>query len=138
MPSSLEELKEHERSASANARAVDGWPLKRVAVNGWCLRPGAVQVSGWRLGLRQLALAGAGLARLAEFTVREDVSARRLLAVLEDLNPGDLEEVHAVYLGQAALCPRASAPSSISSPAMPASRRAGRGRAPDFAGNAPA
>ncbi len=65
---------------------------------------GAVQVSDGE-GLRQLALAGAGLARLAEFTVREDVSARRLVPVLEDLNPGDLEEVHAVYLGQGGALP---------------------------------
>ncbi len=56
-------------------------------------------------GLRHLALTGAGLARLAEFTVRGDVRAGRLVPVLEDLNPGDLEEIHAVFLGQGGALP---------------------------------
>jgi len=50
--------------------------------------------------LRRLAVAGLGLARLAAFQVREDLAAGRLQAVLEDFNPGDVEEVHAVFLGQ--------------------------------------
>ncbi|MFQ6160528.1 LysR family transcriptional regulator [Sinorhizobium meliloti] len=104
MPSSLEELKEHERLGFCYARAVDGWPLRRGGETVVLPASGAVQVSDGE-GLRQLALAGAGLARLAEFTVREDVSARRLVPVLEDLNPGDLEEVHAVYLGQGGALP---------------------------------
>jgi DNA-binding transcriptional LysR family regulator len=50
--------------------------------------------------MRHLALSGAGLARLAVFTVRADIAAGRLVSVLEDLNPGDLEEFYAVYIGQ--------------------------------------
>lgn len=50
--------------------------------------------------LRQLALAGLGLARLAAFQVRADIAAGRLQAVLEAFNPGDSEEVHAVFVGQ--------------------------------------
>ena len=34
-----------------------------------------------------------------------DVAAGRLLPVLEDANPGDLEEVHAVFLGQGGYLP---------------------------------
>ncbi len=47
-----------------------------------------------------LALAGAGLARLAAFTVKSDIAAGRLQPVLEEFNPGDIEEFHAVYIGQ--------------------------------------
>ena len=50
--------------------------------------------------LRQLALAGLGLARLAAFQVRADIAAGWLQAVLEEFNPGDSEEVHAVFVGQ--------------------------------------
>ena len=44
--------------------------------------------------------AGAGLARLAAFQVRDDIAAGRLLPILERCNPGDTEEVHAVFVGQ--------------------------------------
>jgi DNA-binding transcriptional LysR family regulator len=50
--------------------------------------------------MRHLALAGAGIARLAAFTVKADLDAGRLLPVLEELNPGDVEEFYAVYIGQ--------------------------------------
>ena len=50
-------------------------------------------------------LAGLGLARLAAFQVREDIAAGRLAPVLEDCNPGDMEEVHAVYVGQGGYLP---------------------------------
>lgn len=46
-----------------------------------------------------------GLARLAAFTVREDIAAGRLVPVLERLNPGDREAFHAVYVGQGGLLP---------------------------------
>jgi DNA-binding transcriptional LysR family regulator len=49
---------------------------------------------------RQLASGGAGIARLSRFHVGADVSAGRLVAVLEDFNPGDREDIHAVFLGR--------------------------------------
>jgi DNA-binding transcriptional LysR family regulator len=42
--------------------------------------------------LRQLALGSNGLARLAVYTVRDDIAAGRLIPVLEDFNPGDHED----------------------------------------------
>lgn len=50
--------------------------------------------------LRQLALTGLGLARLAAFQVKDDIAAGRLVPVLEKFNPGDTESVHAVFVGQ--------------------------------------
>ncbi|PDT51684.1 MULTISPECIES: LysR family transcriptional regulator [Sinorhizobium] len=104
MPSSLDELRAHDRLGFCYARAVDGWPLRQAGETIVLPASGAVQVSDGE-GLRHLTLAGAGLARLAEFTVREDMRAGRLLPVLEDLNPGDLEEIHAVFLGQGGALP---------------------------------
>ena len=55
--------------------------------------------------LRTLALSGVGLVRLGSFIVRDDIAANRLVPVLEEFNPGDNDEVHAVYLGQGRLLP---------------------------------
>ena len=55
--------------------------------------------------LRQMAVAGVGITRLAAFTVRDDLAAGRLVPVLEAQNPGDLEDFHAVFSGQGGYLP---------------------------------
>jgi DNA-binding transcriptional LysR family regulator len=60
--------------------------------------PSNIQVNNGET-MRQLVLAGVGLGRLAHFHVIDDLRARRLVTVLDD-EPGDVEEIHAVYLGQ--------------------------------------
>jgi DNA-binding transcriptional LysR family regulator len=50
--------------------------------------------------LRQLALAGLGIARLSCFHIAADLRAGRLVSILEAYNPGDIEPLHAVFLGQ--------------------------------------
>ncbi len=49
--------------------------------------------------LSQLALAGVGLARVGSFSVADDIAGGRLVPVLEAFNPGDMEAVHAVFVG---------------------------------------
>ncbi len=80
------------------ARAIEGWPIlvdgepaAGAPVGNACASNGDA--------LRRLAVGGLGLARIALFQVREDIAAGRLVPVLEAFNPGDLEEVHAVYIG---------------------------------------
>lgn len=51
--------------------------------------------------LGQLAAAGVGIARVGAFSVVDDIAAGRLVPVLEDLNPGDVELIHAVFVGGA-------------------------------------
>jgi len=51
--------------------------------------------------LGQLAAAGVGIARVGAFSVVDDIAAGRLIPVLEDLNPGDVELIHAVFVGGA-------------------------------------
>ena len=65
---------------------------------------GNVQVSDGD-ALRTLAISGVGLVRLASFIIRDDIAANRLVPVLEEFNPGDIDELHAVYLGQGGLLP---------------------------------
>ncbi|XAZ22046.1 LysR family transcriptional regulator [Sinorhizobium sp. B11] len=98
-PHSAGELQNHRRIGFSYARALEGWPILE---NGGeitiPLTPG-LQVGDGE-AMRHLALSGAGLARMTEFTVRADIAAGRLVPLLEDLNPGDVEEFYAVYIGQ--------------------------------------
>ncbi|PRD42524.1 LysR family transcriptional regulator [Phyllobacterium phragmitis] len=98
-PNTVPELEKHNRLGFCYARTIEGWPLIYEGEAVTLPVIGNVQVSDGE-AMRQLALAGAGLARVAAFTVRDDIKAGRLVTVLEDCNPRDLEEVHAVYLGQ--------------------------------------
>jgi DNA-binding transcriptional LysR family regulator len=54
---------------------------------------------------RRLVLAGQGLARLAHFHIGGDIAAGRMVPVLEAFNPGDVEEIHAVYVGHGGRLP---------------------------------
>ncbi|PDT05566.1 LysR family transcriptional regulator [Rhizobium chutanense] len=98
-PCTIADLRRHCRIGFSYARAVEGWPLREggemVTVP---ITPG-VQVGDGE-AMRHLAIAGAGLARLAAFTVRADLEAGRLIRVLEAANPGDTEEFYALYMGQ--------------------------------------
>jgi DNA-binding transcriptional LysR family regulator len=98
-PKAIEDLDGHNRLGFGYVRTVDGWPMKS---NGKVIvvpAVGRVQASDGE-GLRRLALCGAGLARLAAFTARDDIAAGRLVPVLENLNPGDREAFHAIHIGQ--------------------------------------
>ncbi|WP_432732484.1 LysR family transcriptional regulator [Jeongeupia wiesaeckerbachi] len=99
MPMHPVDLERHNRLGFNYARAMEGWPLLDQGHTINVATIGNAQVSNGE-ALRRLALAGVGLARLAAFQVKDDVAAGRLQTVLEDFNPGDLEEVHAVFLGQ--------------------------------------
>ena len=49
--------------------------------------------------MKQMALAGAGVARLALFHVAAEIAAGTLAPLLETFNPGDLEMIHAIHVG---------------------------------------
>ncbi len=104
IPSTAEELLHHNRLGANYARAQPGWPLRQDDADIVVPLTGNTQASDGE-ALRRLTLAGLGLARLAAFQVRDDIAAGRLLPVLEHCNPGDLEEVHAVYVGQGGYLP---------------------------------
>lgn len=104
MPQNADALQAHNRLDIAHPRAQSGWPLvvdgeRQVVQTG-----GSARASDGE-ALRRLVLGGVGLARLAAFQVQADVAAGRLLPVLETANPGDLEEVHAVFQGQGGYLP---------------------------------
>lgn len=98
-PRTLEELERHPRIGFNFARSVEGWAF-RVGDRTVSLPAiGPVQVGDGETA-RRLALEGVGIARHALFHIGPDIAAGRLVPVLEDLNPGDVEEIHAVFVGR--------------------------------------
>jgi DNA-binding transcriptional LysR family regulator len=56
-------------------------------------------------GIRRLTLAGVGLARLASFTVRDDIASGRLVPIQVDDLADAFEPFHAVYVGRSSQLP---------------------------------
>lgn len=104
LPRDAVELLAHNRLDIGHVRAQTGWPVLHDGHTQWVQPSGNARASDGE-ALRRLVLAGLGLARLAAFQVQADVAAGRLLPVLEDANPGDREEVHAVFVGQGGYLP---------------------------------
>jgi DNA-binding transcriptional LysR family regulator len=104
VPKTPGDLAQHNRLGFSYSRMAKGWPLIDESGKKSISPSGNVQVSDGD-ALRMLAVRGVGLVRLASFIVRDDIAASRLVPVLETFNPGDLDELHAVYLGQGGLLP---------------------------------
>jgi DNA-binding transcriptional LysR family regulator len=98
-PQTTEDLHAHNCLGFGYVRVVDGWPLMAEGRTVVVPATGCLQASDGE-ALRRLVLAGNGLARLAAFTVKDDIAAGRLVPVLEPLNPGDREAFHAIYVGR--------------------------------------
>lgn len=104
LPREVAALSAHNRLDLGQARAQAGWPLLHEGHIQLLPPSGNARASDGE-AVRRLALAGLGLARLAAFQVQADIAAGRLLPVLEQANPGDLEDVHAVFVGQGGYLP---------------------------------
>jgi DNA-binding transcriptional LysR family regulator len=85
-PNAVEDLDQHNCLGFNFRRAAPVWPLREA---------GAVV----NRTVRHLAIAGAGLARLGEYHVRDDIADGRLVEVLAEAGCGDEEEIHALYIG---------------------------------------
>ena len=103
-PRTPADLANHNCLAFSYARAVNGWPFTRRGRRTEVMPQGNTQISDGE-ALRAVAVAGLGVARLAAFQVRADLDAGRLVPVLEDYDPGETEDIHAVYVGQGAHLP---------------------------------
>jgi DNA-binding transcriptional LysR family regulator len=98
-PSLPIELTGHRGIGWTFSRTLGGWPFRSAAGTVTISPPPAVRASDGEAA-RQLALGGAGVARLSRFHIGADIEAGRLTPVLEDFNPGDREDIHAVFLGR--------------------------------------
>ena len=104
-PQTPADLSKHNMLGFCFAKQIDGWPFRdSMGVNVSVPPVGNALVSDGE-AMQRLAIAGAGLARLARFHVDADIKAGRLTPVLEDFNPGDLEPIHAVFVGHGGQLP---------------------------------
>lgn len=97
-PQTVGDLDRHNCLGFNFRRAAPVWPVKDgETVISRAVRGNLVTNNGGTV--RHLAIAGAGLARLGEYHVRDDLESGRLVEVLADAGCGDAEDVHAVYIG---------------------------------------
>lgn len=101
-PSSVDDLVGHRCLGFNFRRSAPIWPLRESGrIVDRAVAGPLVANNGETL--RRAALAGAGLARLADFHLRDDLAAGRLIEVLPEAVIGDEEQIHAIYLGGARL-----------------------------------
>lgn len=97
-PRTVDDLDRHNCLGFNFRRAAPVWPVKDGdSVVSRAVRGNLVTNNGGTV--RHLAIAGAGLARLGEYHVRDDLLCGRLVEVLGDAGCGDEEDIHAVYIG---------------------------------------
>jgi DNA-binding transcriptional LysR family regulator len=88
-------------------RSLEGWPFRDPETGKTEVRPVSGNLKGSSGSIiRQWCLDGLGIGRVGRFHVEPDIQAGRLLAVLEDHNPEDIEDIHAVYAGHEHLAVR--------------------------------
>lgn len=81
-------------------RAEPVWPFLRDGLEFAMTVKGNIEANnGETLG--QLAAIGVGIARVGAFSVAQEIAEGRLVPILEAFNPGDVEIIHAVFVGGA-------------------------------------
>jgi len=75
-----------------------GWPFRHKRREFEQPVSGNLQVNNGET-MRQIVLSGVGIARLGRWHVADAIKSGELIPLLEAFNPGDLELIHAVYLG---------------------------------------
>jgi DNA-binding transcriptional LysR family regulator len=107
-PSSPTELQQHDCLTFNFRRSRIGWPFQSKGRTTDVPVAGTVQVNNGET-MRQMVLAGAGIARLGHWHVKRDIERGDLVPLLEKYNPGDLETLSAVYVGGGPLATRVRA-----------------------------
>jgi DNA-binding transcriptional LysR family regulator len=103
-PKTPNDLADHNLLRFGFAKWENGWPFKIGGETIAVMPSGNALVSDGE-AMQHLAVAGMGLARLARFHVEADIKAGRLVPVLEAFNPGDIEPIHAVFVGHGGQLP---------------------------------
>tara|TARA_R110000868_G_scaffold193554_6_gene438548 strand:- start:1292 stop:2185 length:894 start_codon:yes stop_codon:yes gene_type:complete len=97
-----EDLHDHECLNFNFRRAEPTWPFRRDGRDYALAVRGNIEANnGETLG--QLAALGVGIARVGAFSIAAEIASGRLVPLLEDYNPGDIEIIHAVFVGGASV-----------------------------------
>jgi DNA-binding transcriptional LysR family regulator len=97
-PEKPEELRGHDCLTFNFRRSRVGWPFR---VRGQDIEQsiaGPLQVNNGET-MKQMMLAGVGVGRVGYWHVAAEIKSGALKPLLEKYNPGDLEMIHAVYVG---------------------------------------
>ncbi|MFC5509385.1 LysR family transcriptional regulator [Bosea massiliensis] len=99
-PQTPEDLHRHNCLNFNFRRAEPVWPFLRDGREFALTVKGNIEANnGETLG--QLAAIGVGIARVGAFSVAQEIAEGRLVPILEAFNPGDVEIIHAVFVGGA-------------------------------------
>ncbi|AZF42878.1 Transcriptional regulator, LysR family [Pseudomonas sp. R1-43-08] len=101
-PVTPQDLLEHNCLRFNFRRAAPDWPF-RVDGKDFSLKVAGTIEGNSGEALAQLAKLGAGIARVGAFSVAQDLERGELVPLLEAYNPGDVEPIHAVFVGGAAM-----------------------------------
>jgi DNA-binding transcriptional LysR family regulator len=104
-PATPDDLAQHNLLDFGFAKWKDGWPFRLKNGETITVVPSGNALVSDGEAMHLIALSGMGLARLARFHVEADLTAGRLVPVLEELNPGDIEPIHAVFVGHGGQLP---------------------------------
>lgn len=105
MPRDPQDLDRHSCLQFSFRRTVDSWPF---LIGGRVVQRPVEAAFFGNSGevVRMMAVAGGGIARLGRFHVAADLREGRLVEILESHNPGDGEDIHALYSPQDRLASR--------------------------------
>ncbi|MGA0560827.1 LysR family transcriptional regulator [Ancylobacter sp. VNQ12] len=107
MPRTPQDLARHNCLRFNFRRAMDDWPFLDPATGASYALPVSGNLEGNSGSMvRRLALDGLGLARIARYVAEADIAAGALVPVLEEFNGGDIELLHAVFVGHDYLAAR--------------------------------
>ncbi|PKM28563.1 MAG: LysR family transcriptional regulator [Gammaproteobacteria bacterium HGW-Gammaproteobacteria-12] len=101
-PQQPEDLLQHNCLRFNFRRAEPNWPFIRDGQAFSLKVCGTIECSSGE-ALAQFARVGAGIARIGEFSVAEDLQRGDLVPLLQTFNPGDREPIHAVFVGGSAM-----------------------------------
>lgn len=104
-PNTPDDLAGHNLLDFNFGRWKDGWPFRARDGRTITVVPSGNALLSDGEAMQHLTVAGMGIARLARFHVEDDIAAGRLALVLENFNPGDIEPVHAVFVGHGGQLP---------------------------------
>lgn len=98
-PKNLEELHGHNRLSFGFHRHSQAWVFRGPDGQRVEIEPKGNALLSDGESMRRSALAGLGIARLANFHIHDDLEAGRLVPILADYDCGESEAIHAVFIG---------------------------------------
>ncbi|MGO7908265.1 LysR substrate-binding domain-containing protein [Rhizobium leguminosarum] len=107
IPKTPQDLANHNCFSFNFRRSLNEWPFRNPGTSEVYRLPvtGNTAVNSGMV-MRRLCLSGSGLGRVGRFHVQPDIDAGKLISLLEEYNPHDMEQIHAVFAGHEHLAAR--------------------------------